>query len=469
MPSPNHEASKTQRRVKRSSFACSNCRRRKTRCDGTHPKCKTCSVYDEVCNYELAPSLRYVRELEARVQSLERLVGVFAPLNSSSITDSVLENGDSRNERLELTVSASGEINHHNLTSLFTLPPSSLVDGSATSLPTNNLVVQDHNAYKDLQPIKDRLTQNALEQRRLELYALSTLPKEIQLPLGIHEYLLDCHWKWIQPFFNFIYRPSFMRDMRSQDGQYYSPFLLYSILAHSARFCKSRERLQTYTYFLNQAKALLPAELDKPGSIPTIQGMLLLSANATSLGLRTQAWTYSGIAFRMLVDMGLHLDQDRLAAKSSFSEEDAEVRRRLFWSCYLWDKLISLYFGRMPVLQSTTRSPLAIILDDYAENDLWHDGKPLQCDFVSDVQPSYPSVAANSVSCFTHAGKLSEIINKIVVRFYCYSFREERQEESAESLTADLLSWNKNLPVQLSRHFDLSKEHCPPAHIATLM
>lgn len=61
------------------------------------------------------------------------------------------------------------------------------------------------------------------------------------------------------------------------------------------------------------------------------------------------AWLYSGIAFRMAIDLGIHLHSDKLRLYvKSLSPEDIEIRKRLFWSCYTWDKAISLYCGRMP-------------------------------------------------------------------------------------------------------------------------
>jgi hypothetical protein len=40
----------------------------------------------------------------------------------------------------------------------------------------------------------------------------------------------------------------------------------------------------------------------------------------------------------MLQDLGIHLDGASQASDGRFSEEDLEVRRRLWWSAFLWDK-----------------------------------------------------------------------------------------------------------------------------------
>jgi hypothetical protein len=66
------------------------------------------------------------------------------------------------------------------------------------------------------------------------------------------------------------------------------------------------------------------------------------------------------MAFRMAFDMGIHLPSDKLQAfVKSLSTEDIEIRKRLFWSCYTWDKTISIYLGRMPnFLPDTDGVPL---------------------------------------------------------------------------------------------------------------
>jgi hypothetical protein len=43
------------------------------------------------------------------------------------------------------------------------------------------------------------------------------------------------------------------------------------------------------------------------------------------------------------------------------TDEEVEIRHRLYWSCYFWDKIVSLYLGRSPSLQHTLVSPPQII------------------------------------------------------------------------------------------------------------
>lgn len=114
-------------------------------------------------------------------------------------------------------------------------------------------------------------------------------------------------------------------------GRYYSEFLLTVICAHAAKYQDDH----CANILLTRARKLLGAAILKPSSIPTVQALLQLSARDLAHGSISQAWIYSGIAFRMASDLGLQHSGSDLKGMSTV---DLEVRRRLFWSCYFWDK-----------------------------------------------------------------------------------------------------------------------------------
>ena len=152
-------------------------------------------------------------------------------------------------------------------------------------------------------------------------------------------------------------------------GPYFSQALLNAVLAHSVRWCRNEpgmsELLAPFdngAVFAKMAVTALFHDIEHGNSkIPTVQALLLLSAQQCGSGNRTQAWLYSGMAFRLIDDMGICVDGKRYADADHFSTEDIEVRNRLFWSCYFWDKLISLYFGRSPMIQHSEISPPRIL------------------------------------------------------------------------------------------------------------
>lgn len=152
-------------------------------------------------------------------------------------------------------------------------------------------------------------------------------------------------------------------------GPYFSQALLNAVLAHSVRWCRGEpgmtELLAPFddgAVFEKVAVTELFQDIQHGLSkIPTVQALLLLSAQQCGSGNRTQAWLYSGMAFRLIDDMGICVDGKRHADAGYLTTEDIEVRNRLFWSCYFWDKLISLYFGRSPIIQHSDISPPKIL------------------------------------------------------------------------------------------------------------
>jgi hypothetical protein len=75
---------KKDRQARKYGFACANCRRRKTRCDGRVPSCDRCVSNNEVCHYNKTPSVTYSIALQNQVKATESLM---AELRTASDTE----------------------------------------------------------------------------------------------------------------------------------------------------------------------------------------------------------------------------------------------------------------------------------------------------------------------------------------------------------------------------------------------
>lgn len=322
---------------------------------------------------------------------------------------------------------------------------------------------EQHDAHmpQDPEQEKQELINSAWTERAMEKF--STLPEAIQL-------LLDLHWCWVQPVFNFVYRPTFTRDLQN-NGPYCSVLLLNAVLAHSVRWAKADTRMvrllepfEGGAYFGRQARAsLMDAVQVGAPSIPTVQALLLLSAQECGQGNLSQAWLYSGMAFRLIVDLGIVFDGRRYARTVRLSVEDIEIRSRLFWSCYFWDKLISLYLGRLPIIQETSVSPSLQVLDDTGEIDTW---VPQGLDQTQ----HYPPAQAHTTSCFINTCALAKILNAVLVTMY-NPVKEGTLSEVAKCALEEeqkLGKWHENLPAHLTISVHSLPEQCPPSHIITL-
>lgn len=343
-----------KRRPQKSAFSCESCRRRKVKCDADHPSCDRCRIRGDKCVYKLSPTLSYTHRLEQRVRQLEAALAEAKTSRSNGNENVDLGvnrqvSDEQPSSHLSGTPEGSRRVGTdmaplHESISLFQLP------GNVSVHP-----VVGKQTEQEFEARKGVLTSTAWRERAFE--RLTDTPEPFRS-------LLDSHFCWIQPIFNFVYRPAFTRDMKA-GGPYFSQALFNTILSHSVRWCRAEPGMDFLLApfddgraFSKDAVRCLFEDIQHGRSkVPTVQALLLLSAQECGRGNRTQAWLYSGMAFRLIDDMGICVDDEKYAKADQLSAEEVEIRNRLFWSCYLWDKIISLYFGRSPVIQNSVISP----------------------------------------------------------------------------------------------------------------
>ncbi|KAJ5392396.1 hypothetical protein N7509_007886 [Penicillium cosmopolitanum] len=456
--------------TKKSAFSCDQCRKRKVKCDGHKPTCVRCTRRSETCEYKLSPTLSYTQKLENKVKALEHALSIAEENGSTSDTAEQSPSSTSTAAALPpaptkryfksikgLKLDRKGAITYHGATSFFQLPSSDLNEAFEG---------QSGGAFETLDEgnrRKEKLVNNAWQQRALERFLETPEP---------FQFLLNIHWCWIQPLFNFIYRPAFTRDMEIL-GPYYSHTLLNAVLSHSARWCRYNAEIQFLlepydngALFSRQARSLVFSEVSTGHpKVPTIQSLLLLSAQECSAGNRTQAWLYTGMAIRLIEDMGITFNTGRSQLELNLEDEDVEIRQRLFWSCYFWDKMVSLYLGRTPMLQHSGISPDQITLDDSAENELWSPHG-----VVYPEGSEYPPTMAHSVTCFRWMCRLSIIFNEILIHIYDPTKPHTDAEVRAclQSEEHSLKQWWEDLPNVLKIDTENLPQYCPPSHIVTL-
>lgn len=352
----------------------------------------------------------------------------------------------------DLKVEENGRVSFHGPTSFFQLPKK---EDNERQPPVLN--------EADASSGRERLINDAWKARAFE--QLANLPEPMKT-------LLNNHWTWIQPLFNFVYRPAFTRDM-SSSGPYFSDGLLNAILSHSVRWCANDPQMQRLLepydggrqFFKWAVQNVFNSIQQGNGTVPDVQALLLLSAQEAGRGNRTQSWLYSGMAIRLVEDMGINIDGRKFGASAHFTNEDIEIRNRLFWSCYSWEKLLCLYFGRTPAIQHTSASPPQILMDDSGEVEIW---SPLGLGIPDFAR--YPPHQAHSTSAFMNMCSLSEILNRVLQQVY-EPTRKLNDEDTTMYIKAEassLHSWMSALPPFLYIDTKTPPECCPPSHIATL-
>lgn len=123
-----------------------------------------------------------------------------------------------------------------------------------------------------------------------------------KVPAQLQTYLLAKYWTYQNSVLPVIHKKSFLRDMESGQGTYFSKCLLYCIFASAARI-STRPEVRALAvapdgddeqpYFVDKATKLLQHELNYP-RITTIQSLQLLSLLACCESEDTKGWLYSG-------------------------------------------------------------------------------------------------------------------------------------------------------------------------------
>ena len=281
-------------------------------------------------------------------------------------------------------------------------------------------------------------------------------------------HLLDLHWNRQHHTFLLTYRPAFMRDLTS-GGPYCSKFLLNAIFACASKYSDRIElrddpsdpRTTGGRFFRRCEELMLQDPPWEHSSISMLVGLLLLGSTFVSLGKISKGWSYTGLAIRMVYDLGLHLD----LKKPGCTAEDTEVRKRVYWGAFLCDKVQSLYLGRPIAMQIKDCHISHDLLDTMEELDVW--APYIDPEHLDSTQILYNPTPVYSVSTFQQFCQLSVIMTRIINRFYSVNTTQVRAQINLRALDEALTKWYRCLPEAItfepwSKHFMVSQKLVPP-------
>lgn len=392
--------------------SCEQCRRRKRKCDAHEAPCAQClkSGYECVFPATAAPArlARTINQLDYHKDFINQLASATDDHRAELLAD-----WSRKHSSIHPSASANNRRKRRK------------TNTNANPTPSGSLTVKEEPGVKEesasepnaashlhvLDGQSDNMPLTNVPPDRTELLVSSVLGSQALSPASqtmVHdqytpsqrqsELLLTTYFCWQCPQHLTITKSLFLRDMKNGGGPWYSPFLLNALYAHASRHLSTIEAGGDYAF---KARVYLAGELDKPSSIPTIQGLLILGGRDCALGRISQGFILAGIAFRMISDLGI--DREDESALASYSHEERTVHRRVVWSAYTWDKLISLVLGRAPTFPKPP-CPLPHYHDDTDHEDSW---API---FLEDDGPpqaaNYPYALAHESLTFENSCKL---------------------------------------------------------------
>ncbi|KAG0742779.1 hypothetical protein G6F62_005019 [Rhizopus arrhizus] len=271
--------------------------------------------------------------------------------------------------------------------------------------------------------------------KRLKRIYLVADPVELP-PKDLSEHLIRLYFDHLYPFLPLF----FQRQLFSSVERQVTPLLLNSIYAVASRIStdvrvRSDPALPETAgdVFFERAKKLLDASYDKP-TLSTVQSLLLLASHQHGTRKSARAWLYSGMAFRMAQDLGLHRNCDHW----NLSPEECERRKRVFWCCYVVDRLGSAMYGRATTFEEKDCDVPFPSVDDHGL--LSAKGEPV----------------IRLLDNFINLIKLCDILGHVLKHIYYVRSLQSTATKQIDSiltiLNKRLHQWHDQLPNPLKMH-----------------
>ncbi|KAI1742768.1 putative transcriptional regulatory protein [Xylaria scruposa] len=359
-----HQAPK-RRKVAES---CKLCRAKKTRCDGQHPACSSCTAKGLECEYNAAtvPVSNVVLEgIESRLQKLERQVNS-PPTHITGRDYSARPSELASYPRWRPQPHGSSALepggDPESESSVF------LGENPTTQFMREITEMADAQSKGELRhdSLWEQIDSPPVETDRLSM----VVPER-----AISDDLLDSYEQLVYPLFPILHMPTF----RNQYARLWDPRKLgrFKTQAEEAVFYATLNtvfalgcindsatelhlKLRTADCFYRRARKILPLDaLDHP-SLGVAQYLLLMSTYLSYTKYTNRCCSTLAVAIRVCQIIGLRVDAD----SSSTSQLNREMNRRVWHICLTLDRLYSSVFGLKTMVEVDCAVPLPANIDD---------------------------------------------------------------------------------------------------------
>ncbi|XHG08743.1 hypothetical protein AWENTII_011836 [Aspergillus wentii] len=356
------EPSPKRRRV---ALACTSCRERKVRCDGTKPVCTACQKRGSTaCVYQVISSTAkyqseraYTQSLQSYVQNIERQAQMSDDTRPNAPADTV--------SPINAMGTAIPMMDHVSSTADQFYGQSSVVSLIQQVVPTRKTA--RHSSGSILATPKENS---------------SLLDETFSLPpRRAADWLLDIYFHNVHVFYPWVHTHSFMKAYESlwtnQDtstnnipdiglGGSNCPSSVFScalnaIFALACEFSNLdfTEKTRLSALFYDRIKGLLHIDLLDSGSLCHVQALLLVAQYLQCTQYPTRCWNIVGLAYRMSLGLGLH----SMGNAQEMSAIETQIRRRVWHGCIQMDITVSMTMGRPPTAPRYN-VPLPDTIDD---------------------------------------------------------------------------------------------------------
>ncbi|KAH8812618.1 fungal-specific transcription factor domain-containing protein [Xylogone sp. PMI_703] len=257
--------------------------------------------------------------------------------------------------------------------------------------------------------------------------------------------LTDFYWAHSHTLYPIIYKNEFMKVLwriyeDPQDPHAQSPLWLFRIwmifaIGSTAYSSVSLVDESESVIFFNRAMTYFEGALGC-GDMAALEALMLQVSYSFFNRIGPNTWFLVGVAARMAIGMGLHA----ASTYQNLPVNVSEHRKRLFFSLYMMDRVVSLALGR----------PFAMRDDDIdVEPFADADDENIKPDKIIPQDPLQPS----SISVPLHILALRKIASEIGERVYSTNktrnLLPEQRDQIIQDIHKKLIEWRRNMPFPL--------------------
>ncbi|CAN8103247.1 unnamed protein product [Discula destructiva] len=384
-PASLHASSRMDNRRARAPTACSVCRRRKVKCDVTSvgTPCQNCVRDGHECQVSgrkaraqrqscPQPKSPYSSDGSLpRVPSQPRLPSPTSP-QSAALAIPYLRPGSTRDEPVfEPCIETDSSITTTTLDTIMRGPEDYAIESLATSLMGTCAEATTETFYTgDQQGIGYILDVVGEPSGICQHHGLPymtgpyhMMPEDVayvrskgafSVPsASVCEALLEAYFHHVHPILPVVDAAAVLTTFNNGGASSINLMLLWSMFSVAASYVRkevvcqagfaSRKEMKKSMFM--RAKCFYDNGCEKDRLI-IIQSASLLSFWYSDLAERTDSWHWMGIAIGLCQTLGLNRDPDRAHYNKSLSDQQRQLWRRIWWSCFYRDRWLSFGMGR---------------------------------------------------------------------------------------------------------------------------